>query len=171
MLKLCDPVSTLVIATSKTFTTEETMANARAARDWLGTGAEGRMAAVTAATDKAAEFGIPPERCFAMWDWVGGRYSVWSAVGLPLAIVIGAEAFRAFLDGARAMDLHFREAPLERNMPVLVGLIGIWRRNGMGCGSYALIPYDARLSRLARPGCSNWKWSRTASGWGWMASR
>ncbi|MDH3666457.1 MAG: glucose-6-phosphate isomerase [Paracoccaceae bacterium] len=149
VLKRCDPARTLVIATSKTFTTEETMANARAARDWLGASAGGRMAAVTAATDKAAEFGIPPERCFAMWDWIGGRYSVWSAVGLPLAIAVGAGAFRAFLDGARAMDLHFREAPLQRNLPVLMALIGIWRRNGMGCGSYALIPYDARLSRLS----------------------
>ena len=152
-LKCCDPARTLVIAASKTFTTEETLTNARSARAWLeaaiGDQAGARMAAVTANRAAAAEFGIAEQSTFAMWDWVGGRYSVWSAVGLPTAIAIGAEAFRAFLDGAGEMDRHFRTAPLAENLPVLLGLIGIWRRNAMDWPSYALIPYDARLGRLS----------------------
>ena len=144
-----DPAHTLVIVSSKTFTTLETMANARLARDWLGAHAGGQMVAVSTNLAATAEFGIPEERVFGFWDWVGGRYSLWSAIGLSLAIGIGAEKFRAFLSGARAMDRHFREAPLERNLPVLLALTGIWRRNAMGWPTVALIPYDQRLERFA----------------------
>ncbi len=143
-----DPARTLVVIASKTFTTLETMANARLARNWLGSHAGDQMAAVSTNLEGCAEFGIPEERVFGFWDWVGGRYSVWSAIGLPVAIGIGAANFRAFLDGAAAMDRHFREAPLERNLPVLLALIGIWRRNAMGWPSVALIPYDQRLERF-----------------------
>lgn len=143
-----DPARTLVIVASKTFTTLETMANARLARDWLGAHADGQMAAVSTNVSACAEFGIPPERVFGFWDWVGGRYSIWSAIGLSVSICIGAEKFQAFLDGAAAMDRHFLETPLEANLPVLLALIGIWRRNAMGWPSVALIPYDQRLERF-----------------------
>lgn len=144
-----DPARTLVIICSKTFTTLETMANGRLARDWLGACAEGQMAAVSTNLEGCAEFGVPAERVFGFWDWVGGRYSLWSAIGLALAIGIGAEKFRAFLAGAAAMDWHFLDAPLERNLPVLLALAGVWRRNAMGCPTVALIPYDQRLDRFA----------------------
>ncbi len=147
-----NPARTLVITASKTFTTPETMANARSAREWLAAGlgdaASRNMAAISAITDSALAFGIDKSRIFGFWDWVGGRYSLWSAVGLPLAIAIGADRFHAFLEGARTMDRHFREAPLDENLPVLLALIGIWRRNAMGCPTVALIPYDQRLARL-----------------------
>ncbi|MEM1345664.1 MAG: glucose-6-phosphate isomerase [Pseudomonadota bacterium] len=146
-----DPTRTLVIVASKTFTTQETMANAAAARAWLlGSLAEpGRqMAAVSTNLDGAVAMGIPAERVFGFWDWVGGRYSVWSSIGLSLAIGLGAEGFRRFLAGAAAMDRHFLEAPLEDNLPVLLALIGLWRRNAMGWPSVALIPYDQRLERF-----------------------
>ncbi len=151
-LKALDPARTLVIVASKTFTTMETMMNARTARDWLraavGEEAGRHMAAVSTNIDGAAEFGIEASRVFGFWDWVGGRYSVWSAIGLPVAIGIGAEDFRAFLAGAEAMDRHFRETPPERNLPVILALIGIWRRNAMGWPTVALIPYDQRLERF-----------------------
>ena len=152
VLKGLDPARTLVIAASKTFTTAETMANARSAREWLASGSgtvPGRhMVAVTANPRAAAEFGIDPSRTFAFQEWVGGRYSIWSAVGLPLAIAIGADRFRAFLHGARSVDRHFRETTLSHNLPVLLALVGIWRRNANGWPSVALIPYDQRLARL-----------------------
>ena len=148
-----DPARTLVIVASKTFTTLETMMNARSARDWLraavGDDAGRHMAAVSTNVAGAAEFGIDASRVFGFWDWVGGRYSVWSAIGLPVAIGIGAKDFRAFLAGAAAMDAHFRTAPLDRNLPVMLALIGIWRRNVMGWPTVALIPYDQRLERFA----------------------
>lgn len=144
-----DPARTLVIVASKTFTTLETMANARLARDWLGAHAGRQMAAVSTNVAACAEFGIPEERVFGFWDWVGGRYSLWSAIGLSLAIGIGADRFRALLAGAAAMDRHFRDTPLERNLPVLLALVGIWRRNAMGWPTVALIPYDQRLERFA----------------------
>lgn len=143
-----DPTRTLVVVASKTFTTLETMANARLARDWLGACAAGQMAAVSTNLAGCADFGIPEDRVFGFWDWVGGRYSVWSAIGLPVAIGIGARRFRALLSGAAAMDRHFREAPLDRNLPVLLALVGIFRRNGMGWPTVALIPYDQRLERF-----------------------
>ncbi len=151
-LRSLSPERTLVIVASKTFTTLETMANARSARAWLaealGGAAGHHMAAVSSNLEGAAAFGIPESRAFGFWDWVGGRYSLWSSVGLPLAIAIGANRFREFLDGARAMDRHFREAPLQRNLPVLLALVAIWRRNAMGWPTVALIPYDQRLARL-----------------------
>lgn len=147
-----DPARTLIVIASKSFGTLETMINARSARTWLqdslGDAVGQHMAAVSTNLDAVSEFGITPERVFGFWDWVGGRYSVWSSVGLPLAIAIGEEAFRAFLNGARAMDQHFCEAPLEQNLPVLLGLIGIWRRNAMGCPVCAIVPYEERLARL-----------------------
>jgi glucose-6-phosphate isomerase len=147
-----DPARTLVIVASKTFTTLETMTNARTARDWLagalGAEAGRHMAAVSTNLDATRAFGIGDDRVFGFWDWVGGRYSVWSAIGLPLAIAIGAEGFRAFLGGARGMDAHFRAAPLERNLPVLLALIGIWRRNAMGWPGLCVAPYDQRLARF-----------------------
>lgn len=147
-----DPARTLIIVASKTFTTQETMMNARTARTWLqaavGDDAGRHMAAVSSNIASAAAFGIDAGRVFGFWDWVGGRYSIWSAIGLPVAIGIGADRFRAFLDGAASMDRHFRDAPLTRNLPVVLALIGIWRRNAMGWPTVALIPYDQRLARF-----------------------
>ena len=152
-LKDCTPETTLFVIASKTFTTLETMTNARSARRWiagaLGEAAVGdHFAAVSTALDKVADFGIDQARVFGFWDWVGGRYSLWSSIGLPIAIAIGAEDFMAFLDGGRAMDEHFRSEPLEWNMPVLLGLIGVWHRSVKGYPSRAVLPYDQRLSRL-----------------------
>jgi len=147
-----DPAETLVVVVSKTFTTQETLANAAAARSWLraalGAGADAHFAAVSAAPDKAEAFGIAPDRVFAFWDWVGGRYSVWSAVGLSCAIGLGWEVFQGFLDGAAEMDAHFVAAPLARNAPVLLALAQIWNRNGMDRGARAVVPYARRLTLL-----------------------
>ncbi|MEM1275265.1 MAG: glucose-6-phosphate isomerase [Pseudomonadota bacterium] len=143
-----EPSRTLVVICSKSFTTQETMANARLARDWLGAGADAQMAGVSTNIAACAEFGVPEERVFGFWDWVGGRYSLWSAIGLSLAIGIGAERFRDLLAGAARMDRHFLDAPLEENLPVLYGLTAVWRRNCLGTTSTALIPYDQRLVRL-----------------------
>ena len=147
-LRGLDPATTLVIVASKTFTTLESMANARSARAWLGEHAADNMAAVSTDLAACAAFGVPAERVFGFWDWVGGRYSLWGAIGLSLAIAIGASRFRAFLAGAAAMDRHFRETALEENLPVLLALVGIWRRNAMGWPTVALIPYDQRLERF-----------------------
>jgi glucose-6-phosphate isomerase len=152
-LRDLNPATTLVIVASKTFTTVETMANAAVARRWitaaLGEDAIGRhFAAVSAAPDRAASFGIPQDRCFGFRDWVGGRYSIWSAIGLPLAIAIGPAAFGDFLAGARAMDRHFRTAPAARNLPLLLGLVGVWHRAICGYPTRAVLPYDQRLARL-----------------------
>jgi glucose-6-phosphate isomerase len=148
-----DPATTLIIVASKTFTTIETMTNAKAARKWiadaLGEKAVGKhFAAVSTALDKVDAFGIPQDRIFGFWDWVGGRYSIWSAIGLPLMIAIGPENFGRFLDGAHAMDEHFRKAPLNRNLPMILGLVGYWHRAICGYTSRAVIPYDQRLARL-----------------------
>ncbi len=152
-LRGLDPARTLFIIASKTFTTVETMTNAGSARRWLaaalGEGAVGaHFCAVSTALEKCAAFGIAPERIFGFWDWVGGRYSVWSAVGLPVAIAIGAASFRAFLAGGWAMDEHFRAAPLERNLPVLLALAGVWHRDALGYPARAILPYDQRLARF-----------------------
>jgi glucose-6-phosphate isomerase len=152
-IKLLDPETTLFIVASKTFTTIETMTNAKTARafiaDKLGEAAVGHhFAAVSTALDKVAAFGIDAARVFGFWDWVGGRYSIWSAIGLPLVIAIGAENFGKFLDGAHAMDNHFRTAPLTENIPMLLGLIGWYQRTVLGYTSRAVIPYDQRLSRF-----------------------
>jgi glucose-6-phosphate isomerase len=141
-----DPATTLVIAVSKSFTTPETMANARAARDWLG--GKGQFAAVSANVAEAVKFGVPEDRVFAFRDWVGGRYSVWSAVGLSCAIALGWEAFEGFLSGAAEMDAHFTAAPLERNAPVLLALAHVLNRNGLDRPIRAVVPYAQRLRLL-----------------------
>ncbi|RWD49067.1 MAG: glucose-6-phosphate isomerase [Mesorhizobium sp.] len=152
-LKGLSPETTLFIIASKTFTTVETMTNAETARKWvekaLGKEAIGKhFAAVSTALDLVSKFGIASDRVFGFWDWVGGRYSVWSAIGLPVMIAIGPRNFRAFLDGAHEMDEHFRSAPLQKNLPVLLGLIGWWHRAVCKYPARAVIPYDQRLSRL-----------------------
>ncbi|TNB49599.1 glucose-6-phosphate isomerase [Martelella lutilitoris] len=149
-----DPETTLFIVASKTFTTIETMTNAKTARKFiagaLGEDAVGHhFSAVSTALDKVADFGIDPSRVFGFWDWVGGRYSIWSAIGLPLMIAIGAKNFGAFLDGAHAMDRHFQEAPVTENLPFMLGLIGYYQRVVLGYPSRAVIPYDQRMSRFA----------------------
>ena len=147
-----DPATTLVIVVSKTFTTSETLANARSVRDWLacalGEAAAQQLVAVSANTKRAAEFGVAAERIFPFWDWVGGRYSLWSAVGLPIALAVGMDGFRAMLRGAHEMDEHFRNAAFEKSMPVLLALIGIWYNNFFGAASYAVLPYDESLALL-----------------------
>jgi glucose-6-phosphate isomerase len=151
-LKALDASRTMVIVASKTFTTLETMTNAHSARYWLetalGAAAGDHVAAVSTNLAATRAFGVGDERVFGFWDWVGGRYSIWSAIGLPLAIAVGAHDFRAFLGGARAMDEHFRTAPLAENLPVLFGMVGIWRRNAMGWPTVGLMPYDQRLARF-----------------------
>ena len=150
VLRHLDPQRTLFIIASKTFTTQETMANAQVARDWFlqrGGGDTARhFVAATTNVQAAAAFGI--QRTFGFWDWVGGRYSLWSAIGLPIAIAIGAAHFRDFLAGAHAMDRHFAEAPLPRNVPVLLGLLDVWYRNFHGFGSRSVAPYHQGLKRL-----------------------
>jgi glucose-6-phosphate isomerase len=147
-----DPRRTLVIVASKTFTTVETMTNAQTLKAWLaaavGARAGAQMAAVSTNLPACAAFGIEESRVFGFWDWVGGRYSLWGAIGLPIAMAVGAARFEALLAGAAAMDRHFLEAPLERNLPVMLALVGIWRRNLMGWPTVALIPYDQRLERF-----------------------
>ena len=152
-LKLVDPETSLFIVASKTFTTIETMTNAATARAFiagkLGEAAVGHhFAAVSTALDKVAAFGIDQARVFGFWDWVGGRYSIWSAIGLPLMIAIGKENFGRFLDGGHAIDEHFRTAPIRKNIPVLLGLLGFYHRNVLGYPSRAILPYDQRLSRF-----------------------
>ncbi|MDE2363732.1 MAG: glucose-6-phosphate isomerase [Hyphomicrobiales bacterium] len=152
-LKTLDPAKTLFIVSSKTFTTQETMANAASARkfvaDALGEAAVAdHFAAVSTKLDKVAEFGIRPDRVFGFWDWVGGRYSMWSAIGLSLVIAIGPERFEEFLRGGQDVDEHFVSAPLDRNIPVLMGLLGVWRRNLWGDDVHLVIPYDQRLGRF-----------------------
>ncbi len=144
---------TLFIVSSKTFTTQETMANAASARarvvSALGEAAVAKhFAAVSTRQDKVAEFGIDPARVFGFWDWVGGRYSLWSSIGLALAIAIGPQPFLELLQGGFDIDQHFETAPLEKNIPVLMGLLGVWQRNALGRGAHAVIPYDQRLARF-----------------------
>ena len=148
-----DPAETLVVVVSKTFTTLETLANAEVARAWLraalGPAADSHFAAVSAAPDRAQGFGVAPDRVFAFWDWVGGRYSLWSAVGLSCATALGFEAFEGLLAGAHAMDRHFAEAPLERNAPVLLALAHVFNRNGLDRPVRAVVPYAQRLRLFA----------------------
>jgi glucose-6-phosphate isomerase len=152
-LKGLDPARTLFIISSKTFTTQETMTNAASARAWIA-GALGEaavsdhFAAVSTQLDKVAKFGIAAERVFGFWDWVGGRYSIWSSIGLPLVIAIGPERFEEFLHGGYEIDRHFRDAPILKNIPMLMGLLSVWNRNILGHASQAVIPYDQRLSRF-----------------------
>ncbi len=147
-LKELNPATTLVIVASKTFTTIETITNAATARDWLGVHASDNMVAVSSALGKTAAFGIPSDRVFGFADWVGGRYSLWGPIGLPIMLAIGPERFGEFLDGAYAMDMHFQNAPLLENMPVMLALTGIWHRNICDYGTRAVLPYDQRLALL-----------------------
>ena len=147
-----DPAGTLFIVASKSFATVETLTNAESARHWLEqhgcNDALAQFAAVTANVAAAVEFGIRPDRIFRLWDWVGGRYSIWSSVGLPVAASLGEGAFLDFLRGAHRMDEHFSSAPLHRNLPVLLGLIDLWNGAFLGTPTSAIIPYDQRLQLL-----------------------
>lgn len=150
-LRLCDPATTLVIVASKTFTTIETMTNARTAKAWMGQGVANPAAQFTAlstAAERTAEFGIDPSRVFGFEDWVGGRYSMWGPIGLSLMIAIGPDGFRAFLRGGQAMDTHFRVADWHENLPALLALVGIWHNQIEGHATRAVLPYDNRLARL-----------------------
>lgn len=152
-LEKIDPARTLFVVCSKTFSTLETLTNARLARQWivdrLGEGAPARhFAAVSTNTEAMDAFLIPPQNRFTMWDWVGGRYSVWSAVGLSVALALGMDQFELMLEGGHEMDEHFRATPFENNLPVLMGLLGVWNRNFLGMDSLAVLPYDQRLHRF-----------------------
>ena len=154
VLDIVDHERTLFIIASKTFTTIETLTNARSARAWfLAKGAQEsdiakHFVAVSTNTDAVRAFGIDPANMFGFWDWVGGRYSLWSSIGLPIMIAVGPKNFEKLLAGAHAMDTHFRVAPLEKNMPVLLAMIGIWHRNFFEAGSLAVLPYSEHLQRL-----------------------
>lgn len=154
VLRGLDAARTLFIVSSKTFTTQETLTNAASAQRWLsdhGCPADAlarHLVAITASPAQAAKLGYPAERTFLFWDWVGGRYSVWSALGLPLAIAIGSEHFRLFLAGARAMDEHFCTTPLAQNLPVQLALNGLWNRNFLGLPTQLIVPYASRLVRF-----------------------
>lgn len=154
VLARLNPETTLFVVSSKTFTTLETLANAHSARDWLiaksgsTKAATAHFAAVTSRAAAAREFGIDARHIFETWDWVGGRFSLWSAVGLPLALAIGMENFNQLRAGARDMDEHFRTAPLERNIPAIMALLGIWYANFFGAAAHAILPYDQSLRLL-----------------------
>lgn len=154
VLDIVNPETTLFIVASKTFSTLETMLNAQSARSWfLNTGTirdlSKHFVAISTNDDAVRKFGIPKENMFPFWDWVGGRYSVWSAIGLPLVLAIGYNHFTEFLAGAYAMDVHFRKAPLASNMPVILGLVGIWNRNFMEYSSVSIAPYLQDLVSFA----------------------
>jgi glucose-6-phosphate isomerase len=154
LLQTLDPRATLFIIVSKTFTTQETMFNASTARDWLRANlgeamvSENHFAAVSSKPERAVDFGVSGDRVFPIWDWVGGRYSLWSAVGLALMIAIGPHAFDEMLRGAERMDEHFRTTPFERNLPVIMALIGIWNTNFLGAATNAVLPYNESLKYL-----------------------
>lgn len=147
-----DRERTAVLLISKSFGTQETLLNGAILRDWLGDGAVGdggRLYAITAHADRARDaFSIPPERLLPMWDWVGGRYSLWSAVGFPIALAIGSDGFEALLAGAAEMDAHVLHAPLRDNLAAWHALTAIWNRNALGLASQAVLPYDERLKLL-----------------------
>jgi len=153
-LKPLNPETTLFIIASKTFTTQETLTNARTAKDWLLQSARDNKAiakhfvALSTNADEVARFGIDTQNMFEFWDWVGGRYSLWSAIGLSIAVFIGMDNFEALLTGAHAMDQHFRTTPLEKNMPVVMGLLGVWYNNFFGAQTHAILPYDQYLHRF-----------------------
>jgi len=154
-LKQVSPETTLFIIASKTFTTLETMANAHSARDWFLAAARDDQAvakhfvALSTNSEAVAKFGINPANMFVFWDWVGGRYSLWSAIGLSIALAVGFECFEELLAGAFAADEHFRTAPLEKNIPVIMGLLGVWYGDFFGAETQAVLPYDQYLSRFA----------------------
>ncbi len=153
-LKLLNPETALFIVASKTFTTQETLTNARSAREWFLRSANTEAAvakhfvAVSTSTKEVKAFGIDPANMFEFWDWVGGRYSLWSAIGLPIALAIGMDHFEAMLAGAHAMYEHFRNTPLEKNLPVVLGLLGVWYGDFFDAQSHAVLPYDQYLHRF-----------------------
>ena len=154
-LRRVDPETTLFVVASKTFTTQETLMNARSARAWFlaQEGADEaaiarHFVAVSTNEDGVRGFGIDPANMFGFWDWVGGRYSLWSAIGLPIALSVGMDRFRELLEGAHLMDEHFRTAPLADNMPVILALLGVWYSNFFGAASHAVLPYDQYLHRF-----------------------
>ncbi len=154
VLREADPETTLFIVASKTFGTQETLTNARAARAWLlrhapdDSAVARHFVAVSTARDRVTAFGIDPDNMFGFWDWVGGRYSVWSSIGLPVALLLGMDGFRAFLGGAHAMDEHVRQTPVSSNAAVRMALVDLWNQNLLGSQSRAVLPYDERLSLL-----------------------
>lgn len=154
VLKACDPETSLFIIASKTFSTQETLSNAYTARQWFLNHAQNEAAiehhfvAVSTNAALVEKFGINTNNMFGFWDWVGGRYSLWSAIGLPLVIMLGRDNFHALLKGAYAMDVHFQTAPLARNMPVILGLIGLWYDNFFNASTQAILPYDYALQHL-----------------------
>lgn len=155
VLKQLRPENTLILIASKTFTTEETMLNARYARDWLVAGvgqerASRHLVALSVACRAAQDFGVPANQIFGFADWVGGRYSLWSCIGLSIMLAVGPAHFEKLLSGAHAMDRHFCEAPLAQNIPILMGMLGIWYRNIWNYPAHLLLPYDQRLARLAK---------------------
>jgi len=153
-LKQIEPETSLFLIASKTFTTQETMTNAHTARAWFlaAAGDEAAIArhfaALSTNTGAVTQFGIDPDNMFEFWDWVGGRYSLWSAIGLPIALALGMDQFEALLSGAHRVDEHFRTAPFEENIPVIMGLLGVWYNNFFGAQSHAILPYDQYLARF-----------------------
>ena len=154
VLRRVDPETTLFLVASKTFTTQETMANAQSARAWfLGHAKDERhiarhFVAMSTNAKEVTKFGIAQDNMFVFWDWVGGRYSLWSSIGLSIALAVGFDNFRALLEGAHEMDEHFRTTPLEKNMPVVLALLGVWYNNFFGAETHAILPYDQYLSRF-----------------------
>ena len=154
-LRACDPETTIFVIASKTFTTIETITNATTARDWFMNSAKDKTHVskhfVALSTNETAvtEFGISKDNMFRFWDWVGGRYSLWSAIGLSIMLSIGYDNFKDMLDGAHAMDMHYLHAPLEKNLPVILALLGIWYNNFFGAQTHAILPYDQYLHKFA----------------------
>lgn len=153
VLSSLNPETTLFVISTKTFTTAETLLNAQSAKQWLlsaapATAVASHFAAVTVEIEAAKAFGITEENCFKIWDWVGGRFSLWSAIGLPIALAQGFDVFQALLNGAEAMDQHFNSAPLEQNMPVMLALVGVWNTTFLGMNTLAVLPYDQKLHML-----------------------
>jgi len=153
-LKKCSPESTLFIVASKTFTTQETLTNAQTARDWFLKAAKEvrhvakHFVALSTNETEVTKFGIDKANMFAFWDWVGGRYSLWSAIGLSIAVAIGMDNFEEMLAGGHAMDEHFRTTPLEKNLPATLGLLGVWYNNFFGAQTHAILPYDQYMHRF-----------------------
>jgi glucose-6-phosphate isomerase len=156
LLPLLEPATTLFIVASKTFTTIDTLANANTAREWLlkasgkpvGLINQHHFIAATGNVERAEKWGVPEKNQLLFWDWVGGRYSLWSVIGLPIALKVGMDNFRDILKGAHAMDVHFRETSFDKNLPVLLGLIGVWNINFLNIHAHTILPYDGRLAHL-----------------------
>ena len=153
-LERLDPATSLFVVASKTFTTQETMTNAQTARAWFLERAKDEahiarhFVAVSTNEPEVRRFGIAPENMFVFWDWVGGRYSLWSSIGLPVALAAGYERFEEMLDGAFAMDEHFRTAPIDENIPMVLGMIGAWYASALECDTQAVLPYEQLLHRF-----------------------